>query len=697
MAKERHTQPLNTQERQAPPETFPEPSKKHKKLTPERENEIMDNVLRYTIIAESGSGDENARQEKNLRYVNGNQGDPQQEAWNEATNQVSLTIPLVRPQVNQLVGQVIENPKDITMINHHGGMKLVADLKSALIKHAMSSEAARFELTNWFTSGVNTNAGYFGVFLDRTRDPLYADLEMKMLDTFDVMRDPSVKTYDWNSRGDGAKFVQWSPWIDLDLVKATYPDKWDEIGTTPLSPAGVAFGHVRSLVNNILGRGDANRARSSLAGVPGASEDFNDLKMRILHTWWVEYQKVFYFYDLTRDDEPEPLILIEDEEIADARKAVRDHKNAFALRTAITPLMNHTISSHDTLLENRIDELNLLPSGRTAFPIVPFFPYFNSGYVSSPVDDMIGPQDFINESRSAVMNNLRGQSNRGWFVDSDLLGMQQWLANHGAEDGIVIDRSKFGGNVESIQPPPLDKAHETMVQVGKQELQEITGIRTERPQGAGAREGWQTVTLKQEASQTGTSPITHNFDHSLHILGGLLDLIVTNTKVYALNEITSIVEDKDLIDPQLLNEMRHMVAASMGIQVPEPIEVNNQQIMEMPEVQRENFVNELERAEIERQSIIQQIDGIAKPIVIQTMLDAMRNPRKGQYYASVSTSQAAPSARVRQQAETLEVNAQLINAGYPGIPPKYIIENSDMPRKEEILADMEGQQGQRVA
>ena len=57
-------------------------------------------------------------------------------------------------------------------------------------------------------------------------------------------------------------------------------------------------------------------------------------------------------------------------------------------------------------------------------------------------------------------------------------------------------------------------------------------------------------------------------------------------------------------------------------------------------------------------------------------------------FASVTTSASAPSARYRQFAETVELNDIMIKSGMPPLPPKQIIEASDVPNKEQILEQM---------
>jgi len=644
------------------------------------EHEILDRVLEFKNIADSGNGDLKERMATNFKNVHGDPWDPQERAWNEARGKACVHIPLIRPQTSFLTGQVVQNPKDITMVNHHGGMKLLADLQTALIKHAMSDESAKFEIAHWFQSGIETCSGYIGAFVSKDRDPLNGDIELRKLDPFDVTPDPTCKVYDWNSVRDGAKFVFWEPWVDKDYIKEMWPDKWREV--VPDGPGGQTFAsRALRFVFGVRKRSVATASGELL------TEDYSELKVKLSHCWWKQYKEVHYLYDL-RNEEGEPQVITDKKELAKAREAVKTYGDTFVLKKAVVPCMNHTIYANDVLLEHTEDELGMLKTGMTLFPIIPFYPFFSSGYKSTVVDDLIGVQKFVNYTRSATFNLLKGQANRGWTIKRDTGGFADWLQKHGSEDGVVIDESRGGGSVKKIDAAQLSTAHENLTQIGKGEFREITNLRTDAPERDQEDLSGRAIALKKESSETGISPILLNFDYSLNILGNYLSTLIRVTEVYSLREIKMVVEEKRLIDPKLLEEARMMVAMQLGIEIPQPAPFSKDAIMNMPVEQAEAATQQLEQLEAARQQVLASIDEIAKPIVIAGMVDAMRSPTNGRYFASVSTSASAPSARYRQFAETVELNDIMIKSGMPPLPPKQIIEASDVPNKEQILEEM---------
>ncbi len=647
--------------------------------------ELLDKVNAFYEFAESGNGELRERMATNLRYVCGDQWDPADVEWNRKKGKFSLTIPLIRPQVKFLVGQVVQNPKDITILNQHGGMKQLADLQTALVKHALSDQSAQFEFTQWFEQGVNTAAGYLGAFVEFHRDPLYGDLTIKALDSFDVLGDPACKVYDWNSRGDGAKFVIWEPWVDMDLIRAQYPDHADEIGVSGGPFGGGIFGWVRSMASSVFGLRE--RSVSSISG-DVLREDYSEFRRRVRHCWWTDPQEVWYFYALQDEEEAEPLLVIDEQEKRRVERALKEYPDTFEVKAAIVPVVNHTISCGDVLLENRVDECNLLAGGEGLLPVIPFYPYHDNGYKSTVVDDLTGTQDLINYGASAEINLLKGQANRGWFTNGGTEPDKDWLRHHGSEDGVVIDTQKYGGQVQRIEPANMSVGYRTVIESYKQVLREISNIRTEQPEKDQQDMSGRAIALKQQASVTGVSGVLNNYDYSLHLAGNYIATVIRATKIYSLREIRMIVEEKRLLDPQLLAEMRQVAAQMMGKEVPSPYPVNQTRVMAMPPEQREQYVGELESLEATRQHVLETIDQVAKPLAVQAMVEGLRNPVAGRYYASVSLSSAAPTARFRQFAETMEVNQALREGGGPGLPPDVIVEASDLPNKEKVLSQM---------
>jgi hypothetical protein len=654
-----------------------------KNISRERRFDLLERAHKYREISESGNGDFREKMARNLRYVCGEQWDPATQEANRRKGKLCITVPLIRSQVKLLTGQIVQNPKDIVIANQHGGMKILANLQSALIKHAMTDQSTKYETQHWFDTGVSTAAGYLGLFMNPTSDPMYGNLDIQSLDPFDIYTDPTVKVYNWNQDNKGAKFVCYDPWVDREWILKRWPHKKQEIE----AEFGQTSGYKRrtfmsGLMNSLLGT-----ARRYITTTNGdfLTEDFSELKTRLQHTWWLEPTKIWYLYDLRQGEKAEPTIITDPEEKRLAAQAVKDYPQVFQLEEVIANTMNHTITIGDTLLENHQDELNMLRTGRVMFPIVPFYPYFDSGVKATIVDDLIGTQDTVNYAESAKQNLLKAQLNRGWKIRQDLHNKRQWLERHGSEDGLVINEADFGGSVEQLNAPPYSTGYREEAQNMKNTMREITGIRTGQPEHESTQISGRALAIKEQNSRTGTSSIFANFDYSYSLFGTLLSTVIQTTPVYSEREISMIVEDEKLLDPQLLNESRIAVSQAIGIVIPPPVEFNQADIMNLPEGEAEQQVKQIEALEQERQMIIAEIDKQAKPLAIRSMIAALRNPIAGRYYATAVTSSSSPTARFREWSEVLEVNQALIESAQMPLSRDTIIEASDLPNKEREM------------
>jgi len=662
---------------------------------PKTDQEIVARMIELREIATSGNAEMFERMAKNMRYKSGagsGQWDPAVKQYNESRGKCCITIPLIRPQVQFLAGQVAQNPKDITMINHHGGMKMLADIKSALIKHAMSDQSAQYEISHAFENGISCGAGYVGVFVDRSRDPLYGDLEIRQLDPFDVMPDPTCKVYDPNTRGEGGMFVIWQPWADREELKLLYPDKAnliDSQGNGSLGGSGGIVSYIRNFMSGVLGIHHNSMVSSSGEMI---GEDFNDLKTRLFHCWYRTPRNVWYVYD-TEDESKPPTFVVEESDKRGLEKEVKQFGSRYVIKDAVCQVMHHATMIGDALLDHKVDEMEMLTGGMSLFPIMGFYPYFDSGYKSTIVDDLIGAQDYVNYMKSAETNIIKGQANRGWIIASDEHGKAQWLSDHGSEDGVVIHADWFGGKVEKLLPAPIGVAHEAAYQDGKLVMREITNIRTESPEADPKQLSGRAIGLKQQASATGTFSVLQRWDWTFHMLGTYLSTVISSTKVYSDYEIAQIIDEKNLINPALMDEARVAATQSLGVELPvAPLDFNKAQIMQLDPVMRENTIKDMEKVQAMQQQAMAEVDKLAKEMVIKSTIAALRNVRSGRYYASVGTSRSAPSARFQQFAETLDLNTALRESGLPSLPPKTLIEASDVPHKEELLKEMESQQ-----
>jgi len=386
------------------------------------------------------------------------------------------------------------------------------------------------------------------------------------------------------------------------------------------------------------------------------------------------------------------MVLTEPKEVKAAQDAAELYPNQLIVREAVAPQVNHTITlGVEVVCEHIEDEFEAVQSGQALYPVVRFSPNFNNGYVSGLAEDLIGLQEYVNLMFSLGVNLMKNQSNSGWIIKSDAGNKKQWLEDHGNEDNVVINLTEFGGEAEKIQPAGMPDFI-PMATMGLDLMRQASNIRTEEPNRDQKELSGRAILAKQQGSITGVSPAFSNFDYSLALFGKVLTHVIRACPVYSNAEIKEIIEEDKLIDPQLLEECRAAVWMMVGPQGPDgqavpfpekPQPPDMMMAASLPPDKVKTSTDAYVRTMAAYDQFIAAIDAQAKPMAIQMMIDAVRNPRRGRYNCRVSLSPQALTVRERTLREIVEINTMLIESGYPPLSREYVLENSDLPNIEQ--------------
>ncbi len=652
------------------------------KLTEDEKLAILDRIKQYREMAATGNSSLMSRMRLQEDFAAlGKHWDDAFVEDMEARGKLCMTINMIQPQIKQLLGHIIQNPRDVTMYNSRGGLKMLADLQTALIEHVSYDQNVKHEQAQWAEQGLTTGCSYLGLLRDEDADPKGGNLEVLRLNEFEVLTDPSCRVYDMNKPRVGAKFLIWEPMEDRSYVEAHWPGALEQYGLSDSeSPRTLA-----SMIQWFIG-GVASGVRSLWQW---ASNDdvfsMEKLRVPVTHCWWTEYIKVQYFYDL-RGDELDAYILCDPKEIKAAKQAIQAYPGAYELRDAVAPAMNHSIALGEVLLDHRVDEFNLLQTGQTLFPVVPFHANFNNGYKAGITESMIGPNTWFNWMRSLALNNIKNQPNSGFVVGGGTPADKSWLQDHAGEDGLVIDKSKYGDFIERIEPANLPPV-EALAETGKSEIREVVNLHTDAPEDEPKNMSGFALRIKQQKGITGVSPVLANYDYSVKLWGQLLSAVIRANPVFSDSEIKEIVEEKNLLDPQLLQECRQAVATAFGQVLPQPPEpLDPLMVQALDPAKAMEVKKQAQQHRLNYDMAMAAIDAKAKPMAIAALIDAMRNARRGRYQARVSLSAESMTQRARTLMEIAEINTLLVGNGQQPLSDEYIIDNSDLPHKEDVLA-----------
>jgi len=655
-------------------------------------------MLKFRSEAEDGNKAAFTRMTENERYKIGKQWDEDDISFNEAHGKFSLTVNEILPIILDIAGTQEENPLDYKVRNVKGGTQVIAEILTALAKNVMDKSMGREEASRSFESGVSIARGFLYIDKVYNNDPLNGDLVIKELDPFMVLPDPTCKTYDYNAEQGGAKYIWVDEWEDKGKMEAQYPGK--ELKSANYDPISRGlWGRFSGIMGRMFGGGpnlhleddyrqhdEHNVSEEELMG--NVTKQTNNYRLSIC--WWKEWKKGVYVQRL--DDPLNYLALTDPKDIKEANRLAEENENIRVIekdhydKPLTVPILNKTTMLGDILLEHIED----IYDGMNLYTIVRFAPYFDHGYEYPPVENLIGPQKLINYFFSSLTNLLKKLANSGWKVAKATQRTQEWLEDHGGEDGLVIDMSKYGDKVEKIEETKYPVGHERIVEISKQNMRDISQVqlqvpKTQRPESGIAKQ----VDEMRGARTKGI--IFRNWNQTNILAARVIVEMIRNNDIFSNDEIMAIIDEEDLLDDKILDQAKGIIINQIrqqGGQIPQqpqapnPIRVRNASV-EMQAQMLDSFRDEM----MLFQQFVEQVEQAAVPLAKEIILKLLRKVQQGRYGIKVDTSPMAPTVRMMRRYEALELDKQLIEGGRPGISRKKLIEISDITDKEEIIAE----------
>lgn len=660
-----------------------------KGLSEKRRDELKDKMLEFRQEAETGNRPDFRRMTLAERFKIGKHWRNKDIEHNESFGKFAITVNEVLPIVLQIAGVEEQNPTDATIRNVKNGTQVIADVLTSLVKRVFDENHGDKIKSQVFEQGNSVCRSFMHWDIDYSNDPENGNFVLRETDPFMVLPQPKIRVYDYNSPRNGAKYIIIDDWQDRDRVEKTYPGEADKIKQANLNilPTQGRSGHLISMMfggfNNRVGtRDDYRDAHFDEEAVLTSKEKTNH---RVSTYFWKEWKKGVY---VKRVDDPLSFIaLTKAKDIRQAKELAEDNDNLQVIekdrdgQPLVVPVLNKTMMVGDVLVDHIEDPFN----GMFLFPIVRFAPYFDSGYEYCVVENLIGPQKIINMASSTLINLVKNVANGGWFVGKATKKLKQWLATHGVEDGIVIDKTDFGGFVEKIPATDYPVGVDTLAERMKGNMRDTSQVELVNPKPRG--ESGKAKQIDELQSLRTMGVIFRNWKYTNVLLVQVLVELIRNTNVFSDEEILEIVEDDGLIDDQMLGEARQVVAQAFGIELPEPPTPPDPALLQQMEPETASLVaGQFQQEQEVFAQLIAAIDQEAIPIAQARMLDSIRDMQRGRYGIKVDISPSSPTRRLAKQAEAFLLNTALIEGGHKGVSREQLIKTTDLDNKEEAIA-----------
>jgi len=495
----------------------------------------------YLAAADSSTNrDWRKRAAKCLRFYNGSgQWDESVKMLLESQERPALTINRILPTINVVWGNLIQNRTELRLQALHRGTKEIANLGSALLKHAMDCCQGHDSSSDAFRDGLITGKGWTTADHVYERDPLTGELVVEAPNPLFVYEDPRNTDYDINK----GEFVFRERFWTANKLKAYFPTKYKEAMAASamdwFQPIGDDTGN--SLAGLIAFLNDIQGGSSNLGG------DGEMAGVVVREAWWKEYKPV-RMVTLNLPDGRSISTAIRsgaDQDSLHSFMAQRPEVSVdIAQQVVVVCTLNIAVMVGDLLLRREADPLN----GCKSFPYTRFAPYWLHGDSFGVVDNLIGPQEELNKSRSNLLHDANLNGNPGWIGDGTSPKGEQTIKEYGSTPGILLNKKDFGGNIVRIEPGGLSPAHAQLSEQNAADIQEISGANpnlmgtpTERVESGRAR------LIQQEAGLKVLAPVMGNFFRSQSIMGESLWEIIRHNGIYSPEEIQAVV-DQDIID-----------------------------------------------------------------------------------------------------------------------------------------------------
>ena len=644
-------------------------------------------VQKLRSSVELGNADLFARMRISADMTYGDQWKPEDRAYRESKKKFCVSIPLIKGQIKQVVGQQVQNPKELTVVANRAGTKTGANILTKLAKHAQDTQYVRFQKTHWFEAGLANNVSFLGVFIDKNQDPRNGNLTIEKLNEFECGIDPNCNVYDFNSFHNGAKCFIWEPWVDKELIHAQYPKAAGNIKDTGNSlNASDPTGMIAWM------RESAHRIRRRITHQVRTEQDtLEQFKYRVTHTWYRKPKRVVMLYDLEEGD-LDGLIVIKDSEITEAKKLAKDKPEKWEVFEIVRNIMQHHIRIGGEVLDEIEDELN----GVDMYPVVAYSPYFDNGYRGGMSQDLIGTQNVINFTASTEMDLFKKLPNTGWLIAGDVSGgYEAELMEKGNLDGQVFDESKAGGRIEKLPGTEIPRSVQVLKEGSIRNMSLISGVQMENQVRKSSEVSGKALQTREAITQVGNAPVMLNFDYSSSILNNLVVEVLRANRVYSRDEIMEIVGKDEMIDAAMMQEARQQVRSMLqqgGREVPEePPTLDIQQLQGLEGDVAQNFIsNYLSDVELVRHARA-KIDQLAVPIAHELLIDQITQLVKGRYNTTVANTAYTSTMREAEFEMLLAIQKMLIETGGPIMPARRLVLATNARDAEQIVQEMEQQ------
>ena len=606
-------------------------------------------------------------------FEQGKQWTEAQEARLKEVGVEPITINRCLTTIKALTGMYLDNLQDITVIPRKGGSESAAQVITEIMKHAQDQGGYETAAFQTFQQANISTAGYIYLDIDKSKTE-NGQIEFCSNNFFDVIVDPDCECYDLDNKEEGAKYVIRKIYMDREILKTLFDKDYDQSFVTD-----------RSTMDQYIAEATI---RSQFY-----TEEEKQYRSCLYECFWKEYKKAIILRDLETGETK-----LVTEKVEKRRRAASKSR-----RLEVEPTFQVVL--HRTYLVNgreMEDQENPYGPEFTEYPLVRYVPIYRPDYERGILDDLTSINFEENIRRTQVVRLLNQTANAGWKVAkaTDAKAKNE-LKQFGSVGGYIADESKFGGKLEKIEPTKLSEGHFLLAQQSSEDIKEVSGLNAalQGYDNGSKNEAGVVLNLRKEQGESANSSIFKNFRASLEILGNKMLRLINAMDIYTDTEIRAIVQESHLLDATMLKKAHEYFTANISggttLEEPQAPPQLSPEMWGMVSEERMPDVYDQIRAGVQGAEIYAQqypmnkkyFDGAIRELAIEMLLEDLFSSEVTQYGIKVVASPKTETARLRAFEMMMAIQDK-----YGVIPVDILLEYSDLPNKDAIIARIQAQE-----
>lgn len=593
-------------------------------------NLAMQQWMRYQFVRDNGHADFVKKADKCNDFFIGQQWNPNDMALLQAQRRPALTINKIISTISNVLGEQIHNRSDISFQPRSGAPVALAETLTKVFRQVSDSNQLDWKRSDMFCDGIITSRGFLDVRLD-FNDQMMGEIKIDQLNPKNVMIDPDAEEYDPDTWND-VFITKWMTYQDIALLYNADDAEHLKTRGTSFFPYGY------DSIERERDRFGFYYNKGYYMGPWDQGEVIRNI--RVIERQWKKLDNQAHFVDpKTGDMRPIPSSW-------DRNKiAMVAQTYGLAVTKKLVKRIRWTVTADNLVLHDDW-------SPYKHFTTVPYFPYFRRGKTVGLVENLLGPQEYLNKVTSQELHVINTTANSGWIVQTGKLRNLtiEELEQRGAETGLVLEVEGSPGDVvQKINPNQTPSGLDRFSYKAEEHIKSISGV-TDYMAG-NARED---VSAKAVAANTNRGSLN---------LSKPLDGLSRTDYILARN-ILDIVQEY-YTEPRILNITANRLTGdqeTVEINQPDPTTgeiLNDLTIGEFDVVVSSTPHREtLEDSQFEQAIALREL-GVQIPD--ETLIENSRLNKRSEIIKQMREAAESPEQQYQQQLQKMQAELELAN------------------------------------